>query len=366
MILLILTQQKYSLQGECKMKIYIATLPNGFFGSTGQSWKSLDVNKVASLLNYETEIITINDLMNIDFDETDTVVYTSSDEKNIRYYLRDVMYFVNKKCNILPNYDLLMSHENKGFQELLRTELGFGNICGNYFFDLDDSTLPIPKVLKTVSGAGSSGVFLVKNENDMLDIKKKHFDVSRKRKAIKLQRKLRLPSENYSIYSYRHKGFNRFVEQDFIPDLTHDFKILVFGDRYYSLKRNIRKGDFRASGSNLFEHVKPSTEVLDYAKHIFEEINNPYASLDVAQSSRGCHLIEFQGTNFSPGTLLKAPNRFICKEGEWVKEKNNQDLEENFAYALNFFMKNKLSSVAIPINIDSKASYSKELYEGVK
>uniref|UniRef100_UPI00071E7D32 ATP-grasp domain-containing protein n=1 Tax=Psychrobacter sp. ENNN9_III TaxID=1254334 RepID=UPI00071E7D32 len=317
------------------MKVYIATLPNGFFGSTGQSWQSLDVNKVSSLLNFDSEIITINDLMHIDFDKTDIVFYTSSDEENIRLYLRDVMYFINKKCRIIPSYDILMSHENKGFQELYRTELGFGDLKGNYFFDIDDSNLPLPKVLKTVSGAGSSGVFLVKNEKDLLDIKKKHFNVSNKRKVIKFQRKIRLQAEEFLIYNYRHKGFNRFVEQDFIPNLANDFKILVFGDRYYSLKRNIKEGDFRASGSGLFEHIKPPKETLDYAKSIFDKISNPYASLDIAQSSDGCHLIEFQGTNFSPGTLLKAPSRYVCTNGEWVKEKNNQDLEENFAYALN-------------------------------
>ncbi|MGM8898526.1 MULTISPECIES: ATP-grasp domain-containing protein [unclassified Psychrobacter] len=325
------------------MKVYIATLPNGFFGSTGQSWQSLDINKVSSLLNFDSEIITINDLMHIDFDETDIVFYTSSDEENIRLYLRDVMYFINKKCRIIPSYDILMSHENKGFQELYRTELGFGNLKGNYFFDIDDCNLPLPKVLKTVSGSGSSGVFLVKNEKDLLDIKKKHFNVSNKRKVIKFQRKIKLQAEEFSIYNYRHKGFNRFVEQDFIPNLTNDFKILVFGDRYYSLKRNIKEGDFRASGSGLFEHVKPPKETLDYAKSIFDEMNNPYASLDIAQSPDGCHLIEFQGTNFSPGTLLKAPSRYVCTNGEWVKEKNNQDLEENFAYALNFFMKSNES-----------------------
>lgn len=338
------------------MKVYIATLPNGFFGSTGQSWKSLDVARVAKLLNYDSEIITINDLMHINFDKNDIVFYTSSDEENIRMYLRDVMYFVNKKCEIIPSYDMLMSHENKGFQELYRTELGFGNLKGNYFFDIDDSRLPLPKVLKTTDGAGSSGVFLAKNEKDVSQVRKRHFDVSNKRKVIKLQRKFKLQDDEFSIYNYRHKGFNRFVEQEFIPNLTNDFKILVFGNRYYSLKRNIKKGDFRASGSGLFEHVKPSKETLDYAKSIFEEINGPYASLDIAQSPKGCHLIEFQGTNFSPGTLLKAPSRYICLDGEWVKEKNNQDLEENFAYALNFFIRNNESlSLQDIININFKA-----------
>ena len=344
------------------MKIYIATLPNGFFGSTGQSWKSLDVYRLADLLNYETEIVTINDLMNIDFKKTDTVVYTSSDEKHIRFYLQDIMHFISKKCQILPNFDILMCHENKGFQELMRTELGFGNLPGNYFYDIDDSILSIPKVLKTVDGAGSSGVFLVKEKNDLRDIKQQHFVTCKKSRRMQLQRRVKSENNKFSIYNYRHKGFNRFVEQNFIPNLTYDFKILVFGDRYYSLKRNIREGDFRASGSNLFEHVKPSDEVLDYAKNIFTQMNNPYASLDIAQSTDGCHLIEFQGTNFSPGTLLKAPSRYLQVDGKWIKEENDKDLEANYAHALNLYIRNNeavSTSTPVPFNMVTRAECSK-------
>ncbi len=322
------------------MKVYIATLPNGFFGSAGHSWKSLDVNRLSTLLDYPTEIITINDLMNINFAADDTVIYTSDDEENIRLYLRDVMYFVNKKCRILPSYNMLLGHENKGFQELFRSELGFGNLQGSYFFDIYDSTLPIPKVLKTVSGAGSSGVFLARNKNDVLKIKNKFFDVSHKRKVIKLQRRLRLKKKEFSIYNYRHKGFNLFVEQEFVPNLSNDFKILVFGNRYYWLKRMIKKNDFRASGSGLFEYIKPPIEVLDFARSIFKKLDNPYASLDIAQSTEGCYLIEFQGTNFGPLALLESPNRWVYSNNSCIEEKNNKDLEENFAYALNIFLNN--------------------------
>lgn len=325
------------------MKVYIATLPNGFFGSAGHSWKSLDVVRLSILLDYDAKIITINDLMDIDFAQDDTVIYTSNDEENIRLYLRDVMYFINKKCRILPNYNMLLSHENKGFQHLLRTELGFGNLRGNYFFDLDDSKLPMPKVMKTVSGAGSSGVFLARNKGDLSSIKNKYFDVSHKRKAIKLQRRLKLKKSEFSIYNYRHKGFKLFVEQEFVPNLSNDFKVLVFGDRYYGLKRTIRKNDFRASGSGLFEYIKPPVEVLDFARSIFEKLGNPYASLDIAQSSDGCYLIEFQGTNFGPLALLKSPTRSVYSDDGWVEEKSDKDLEENFAHALNLFMKNTTS-----------------------
>lgn len=323
------------------MKVYIATLPDGCFGSAGRTWKCLDANKLSSLLNYDTEVTTITKLMDLKLNREDIVVYTSSEEDNIRLYLKDVMYFIKQKCTILPNYNILLSHENKGFQELYRSELGFGNLKGHYFFDIDDSVLPMPKVLKTISGAGSNGVYLVKDESDILDIKKKYFDVSTKRKLIKLQRRLRLRRQAFAIYNYRYKGFNRFVEQKFVPNLKNDYKILVFGDRYYCVERKIRKNDFRASGSGLLKFVKPPEAVLDFAKDIFEKLENPYASLDIAYSDKGCHLIEYQGTDFGPVALLNSSYRYLSSTNGWKKEKHNQDLEENYAYALNKFISEK-------------------------
>lgn len=320
------------------MTLYITTLPNGFFGSAGQSWKTLNVNRISDLIKVDSKIITINELLNTNLKSTDTVLYTSSDEENIRFYIQNIMYFIDKRCQIIPSYEMLLSHENKGFQELYKTLKNFGNLSGKYFYDIDEASAPMPKVLKTISGAGSSGVFLLKDEKSLKEIRKKHFDISKKRKLIKLQRKLKLNKQEFSIYSYRHKGFNLFVEQEFIPNLQHDFKVLVFGDRFYVLKRSIRDDDFRASGSGKFEFITPPTEVLEFAKEISLVLNNPYLSLDIALSDNGCYLIEYQGTNFGPYTLLNAPYRFVFTDGDWKKEENDKDLEANYAYAINKFL----------------------------
>lgn len=324
------------------MKLYITTLPNGFFGNAGQSWKTLDTQKISKLINIENEIIDIRRLIDMQLSPDDIVFYTSSDEPNIRAYIQDLMFFVNKKCLIIPSYEMLLAHENKGFQELYKSELGIGNLAGNYFFDLDDTNIQIPKVFKTVSGAGSSGVFLIEKEDDISRIQKNHFKLSAKRRLIKVQRQIKLKEPEFEIYSYRHKGFSRFVEQEFIPNLKYDFKVLVFGNRYFVLKRSVKKNDFRASGSGNFEFIEPPREVLDFSKQIANVLDTPYLSLDIAQSEIGCHLIEYQATNFGPYTLLNAPNRYVYEGNSWTKEKNDKDLESNYAYAFNYFMKKRV------------------------
>jgi glutathione synthase/RimK-type ligase-like ATP-grasp enzyme len=50
----------------------------------------------------------------------------------------------------------------------------------------------------------------------------------------------------------REKGYVYF--QDFIPDNTHDIRITYVANRIFALRRGVRKGDFRASGSGIQVH----------------------------------------------------------------------------------------------------------------
>lgn len=320
------------------MNIYLITLPNGSFGGPIQSWKKLDLEKIKSELDFNVIIKDILDIEHLDLKADDILIYTSSKNDNIRTYLKNSLFYISLNNRIIPSYEMLMAHEDKGFQEVVRKRKDFGNLKGHYFFDLEDNTLPFPKVLKTSHGAGSSGVFLANKDTDLSAIRNKFFKNSIRTRAISAQRKLKLKSSEFRIYQYIKKRFNLFVEQEFIPNLKHDFKVLVFGNRYFVLKRAIRKNDFRASGSGNFEFIEPPQEILDYAKEVALVLDNPYLSLDIAQSDSGCHLIEFQGTNFGPYTLLNAPYRYVSKNGEWVKERNCKSLESNYAYALNYYI----------------------------
>lgn len=322
------------------MKVFLLTLPDGTFGSAGQSWKQLSLDKLISKLDFEVTIKTIVELDSIDFSDDDILIYTSSESEEIRSFLKNSLYYLRERVKLIPSYDVLMAHEDKSFQEVWKNKDSFGDLEGRSIFDLNDQSLPFPKVLKNSQGAGSSGVFLARNKQDLKKIKKFFFGKSLKSKLVGVQRKLKLSNEEYDIYKYRRKGFSLFVEQNFISGLKHDFKVLVFGNRYFVLRRSIRKNDFRASGSGNFEFVDPPQQVLDYAKKIAKILDNPYLSLDIAQSDQGCHLIEFQGTNFGPYTLLNAPYRYISENKNWIKEENCKDLEANYAYALNHYLSN--------------------------
>lgn len=320
------------------MKIYLLTLPNGSFGSAGQSWLKLDLDKIQAQLEFPIIIKNVLEIGNLDIEEDDIIIYTSSENSAIRQYLKDKLFYLSNSNFLIPSYELLNAHENKGFQEMMKDYYSFGNLKGSYIFDLEHQIISSPKVLKTTTGAGSSGVFLIKDEKDISNIRDKFLKSSIKRRLISSQRKLKLNSSEYTLYKYNKKLFGLFVEQEFIPNLKYDFKVLVFGNRYFVLKRNVKKNDFRASGSGNFEFVEPPYEVLEFAKEVAKKLGNPYFSLDIAQSEHGCHLIEFQATNFGPYTLLNAPYRYLDKDGKWLKEQNCKDLEANYAYALNYYL----------------------------
>ncbi|MEZ8270393.1 hypothetical protein AB6C54_10160 [Vibrio splendidus] len=317
-------------------RVIIATLPNGAFGNAGQTWKNIDFNSLKSKLeskNLDVIYCSVTALLSLDLSFNDIVIYTSSDEPNVRSYLKDVMYLVSKKSVIVPSYESLLAHENKGFQQIYRDEYNFGGLCGGYSFDSDDLPKEYPFVYKKVTGAGSSGVSLVRSKKDYLKIRNRDFRVSFKRKVIKYLRKVKLSAIEYLLYSYRHKGFNLFVHQDFVDNLDHDFKVLVFSGRYYVLKRSVKENDFRASGSGLLAFETAPLSVLNFSKEIFEVLDVPVASLDIAEQIEGCKLIEYQMLNFGPYALNNSPGFYTFENDEWKFNDGSSDLNFNYSLA---------------------------------
>lgn len=329
------------MSGEIKNlhpRVILASLPSGSFGNAGQSWEALDLETIGAVigaLGLEVVFTTIDKLGTMDFGAEDIVVYTSSEEPAIRTYLRDVLFFVGKKCNLVPRYELLLAHENKGFQELHKIALGIGSLEGFYHYDLDAYEGRYPVVYKRPDGAGGSTVSLLKNEKDKARVFMKDFAPGLRRRLIVLQRRFKLSASEFALYHYRHKGLRPYVCQAFIENLNCDYKVLVFADRYFVLKRYVRKNDFRASGSGNFDFAAEAPqEVLQFAAQVFDRMDVPFISLDIALSANGCHLIEYQALNFGPTTLTKSKFHYKRAGGQWTKVDGAANLNENFARAL--------------------------------
>lgn len=331
-------------------RIVIVTHPNGFFGRLRYGWESINLAKLTEMLQkaFDVVCVPIDELLQFQLTANDVVLYGSSDQPSVRAFYKDVLLLVDRRSRLLPRIEHLFAHENKGFQELYKQQLGIDGLHGQYLFDLDQLKTPVPFVFKTVDGAGSAGVRLVASQKELERLRRDHFRPSLKRRIITAVRLTRMGLAERSMYMYRHKGLELGVVQDFIPGLKFDYKVLVFGDKFYLLRRTNRENDFRASGSGIFNFPRtPEHDVLDFARAVFNTLDAPYISLDIARDNSGrCALIEYQAVHFGPYTLINSPGYFSHSGKGWVFAEEAAALEDEMARSIGLHLSRRTDAPA--------------------
>lgn len=179
---------------------------------------------------------------------------------------------------VFPSSETCWHFDDKVTQKYLMEALGVPMIKSYVFLDRTTALewarkTEYPKVFKLRGGAGSSNVFLVNDISKAKSLINKAFStgfpaVSRwnalserwwqfkrdktftsffnvskgiLRALIRNPTLKRLPIQRNYVYF-----------QDFIPNNDFDIRVKVIGERAYGLKRMVREGDFRASGSGKF------------------------------------------------------------------------------------------------------------------
>ncbi|HET9234939.1 MAG TPA: hypothetical protein VFP10_12430 [Candidatus Eisenbacteria bacterium] len=267
-------------------------------------------------------------------------LYTSTEDYGLHYrsFVQDIVLGLEAGgAKVIPPYEFLHAHHNKVYMEILRERLlgdEAGTLKSHFFGTLEEleervHTIALPVVVKPASGARSVGVRLCRTRAELL---KAAADTSASQAwAAADARDL--------ARSIRRKGYKReslhrrkFVVQAFMPELDHDWKILVYGRKYYVLRRSIRTHDFRASGSGRFEFpAELPAGLLDYAARVFERLNVPHISLDIGAHGSNFNLFEFQAVYFGTLTLERSPFHFVASGGTWKRVDGPSELEEEFA-----------------------------------
>jgi hypothetical protein len=152
-------------------------------------------------------------------------------------------------------------------------------------------------------------------------------------------RKYLMRRRNLEPYGDYYRPLKRFVLQGFIPNLSFDFKVLIYQSRAFVLKRSVAKNDFRASGSGKFVFENPPPGLLDFARHLLLQFDEPYLSLDICFDGSDFHLLEFQGVHFGPYTLLNAPRHYVWDDSKWTIDCSPVDLEDVTAESLILYLK---------------------------
>ncbi len=262
--------------------------------------------------------------------------YASSQYPIYKSFIQDILMQIPIRGGILiPDFRHFMAHENKNFQELEKIRLGInspkGIPVGTYEEGIEIlNRISYPTVIKKSTGFRSRNVQLAKNKVQakkilagMLENNFK-FDID----------SLYLVYRKFKNKTHYPKKFGKVIIQEFIPDLTHDWKILVLGNICVGGKRFVRENDFRASGSMLYSlEQDPPESVLNFALECKKLLNCPNISLDVSEHNGVVNLLEYQTMHFS---LLawKSVHYFECIDNSWEHKDVLYDLEHYMALGI--------------------------------
>jgi len=277
--------------------------------------------------------------------EGQLVMYTSSEEigNNYKPYIEDIIYGLEEAgARVMPRAAFLRAHHNKVFMELLRDQLlgeeltGLKSRCFGTLEELaaalEKDEIPLPCVLKPALGAMSRGVTKATTVQELIEKAKR---LSRTPHRLYELRDF-LRSKKVPGYRRESRYQGRFIVQPLIPGLSADWKVLVYGDQYYVLKRHVRPGDFRASGShNNYlpgRHAGIPDVVLSLVEQVYRRLDVPHLSVDVAFDGKRPYLFEFQALYFGTSTHDLCEEYFTTEKDRWVFRKKTMNEEEVVAW----------------------------------
>jgi glutathione synthase/RimK-type ligase-like ATP-grasp enzyme len=198
--------------------------------------------------------------------------------------------------------------------------------------------------MKESSGSMGTSVNLIKNKNQLLHHIRR---INRIRNLVYIRSNI-----TDMLRPFKHKGYikeslapKKFILQDFIPDLQSDFKVLVFGKRYYIFERPVRQNDFRASGSGHRNYiygssVKVNKQIFNFAEQIYNRLKVPNLSLDICYNGEKFSLFEFQAVYFGSVGQHKSDGYYTKDESEWTFISEKLDLEKVYADSIDYYLKN--------------------------
>lgn len=343
-----------------KKKMLILTDQRGFLaGSKLPNKLMIDVKLIKRQLEKVGFQIKILSIHNVKFPSKFKgwfVVYPSSEDPGLFYkeYIEDILLGLQMEGAILlPDFNMFRAHHNKMFMEIYRKSLSeeyniIDSIC---FYGVRDfkrkaeSIKKYPVVIKTAEGSSSAGVYLAHDKDEALRIVGKVSKISYYSAIYEPIQKVKDSIKPFFVRVglrkrelYKMPACQKMIAQSFVDNLMCDYKVLVFGEKYYVLRRKVRDNDFRASGSGKFEYPQGLNieliGILDYVKKLYVELNVPLLSADVAYDGEKCYLIEFQCVNFGPYTLEFSDHYYEYHSNSWiiVDDKSNLELEMVNAY----------------------------------
>lgn len=338
------------------MNINIITV-NGYFGQrlpTEISLNTVELEHGLKSYGYKVSFIDIQDLQFNEIETGSVYLFGSHQNKDIKKYIEDCVLTIFDSVDdalLIPSSINILAHDNKGVQALIAQKIGRDEFPEQAYYYRSQHVDKI-KVIKSISGAGSSGVDLVDSDIKLNKVLKRFslYDFNFNNLAFSIKNTLKkiIFKKRYSSdFTEYNKKYSLYCLQRFYSGLDGDYKVLVFGSTIYVLERKVRDGSFKASGSGRFSYPEPETELLDFSYNLKQKIDNPYVSLDVIKLKDGSFkCIEFQCVHFGPYTQLNSKYKYVKdNNGQWSKAENDLTLEAVYAQAINEFIQSKKNKI---------------------
>lgn len=180
---------------------------------------------------------------------------------------------------VFPDFNTVWHFDDKVGQKYLLESLRLQIVPSYVFYTKIEAlnwakSASYPKVFKLRGGAGSVNVKLVKSFKEACKLIKKSFgkghihssvvpfsEIWNKYKRGKISTNMLIRSfarlfikTDFEKVHGREKGYVYF--QNFIQNNDHDIRVIIIKNKAFAIKRKVRRGDFRASGSGNILYQK--------------------------------------------------------------------------------------------------------------
>lgn len=249
---------------------------------------------------------------------------------------------------VFPDWNTAWHFDDKVAQKYLLERIKAPMVPSYVFYDrksaeafIEETDFPI--VWKIRKGAGSSNVRLVRDKNEAFTLinkaftsgfkifnKKNNFKESIRKfsnsksgiiQILKSTGRLFIEPE-FSKISQKEIGYIYF--QKFIPNNSFDIRIISINGKSFGLKRFVRKGDFRASGSGDFSYNKDEFDIncVKIANSICKQLSVQCIAFDFVFSENNKPLIVEISYGFSPYGYNSCPG-YWDEDLNWIEGQFN-------------------------------------------
>jgi glutathione synthase/RimK-type ligase-like ATP-grasp enzyme len=248
---------------------------------------------------------------------------------------------------VFPSVATAWHFDDKLGQKYLFEAVGCGAVPAVCFYERKAAlrwlqTASFPLVFKLRGGAGSQNIRLVPDVPTAERLverafgkgfspspligaaKQKLWESRRDRSAFDLGKMLFYfgaavvgASSKASRFRNRELGYIYF--QEFVPGNSYDDRLVVIGDRCFGLRRFCRAGDFRASGSGLFEydHKQFPDASIEMAFAVSRKIGAQCLAFDFVYDDAGCPRILEISYGFATGGVYEKCDGYFDLHLTW-------------------------------------------------